>query len=176
MRLWKIGTAEIDADSGKREDNLKSPDDSSNLEIETYLARYLGRADKVFKTGSAIYQTSTHTFDDWDAMANAFDNRVNMVLFYGCQLNPTVQVAEEVLARLAGAERARLYGSGMAAITASLLASLKTGDHIVAVNGFMALRVGSWQIGFLKKVGITALFVSALSPEASFKYALPQIR
>ena len=176
MRLWRIGTAEIEADSAKREDNLKSSDDLSNLEIETYLARYLGRADEVFgAVAPPIYQTSTHTFEDWDAVANAFDNRVNTP-FYGRQLNPTVQLAEEVLAHLAGAERARLFGSGMAAITAALLASLKTGDHMVVVNGVYGPAgrfIASW---LPEKAGITASFVSASSAEAFVKACTPQTR
>ena len=44
-----------------------------------------------------IYQTSTHTFENWDALSNAFDDRINTP-FYGRQLNPTVQLTEQVLA------------------------------------------------------------------------------
>ena len=176
MRLWKISTAEIDIDTAKKGDKLKSSDELSNVEIETYLARYLGQADPVFGAAAPpIYQTSTHTFDDWDAVANAFDNRVNTP-FYGRQLNPTVQLAEEVLARLAGAERARLFASGMAAITAALLASLKTGDHIVAVNGVYG-PAGRCMANWLpQKAGISASFVSALSADAFIKACTPKTR
>ena len=59
LRLWKIGTAEIEADSAK-EDNLKSSDDLSNLEIETYPIDALGRADEVFgAVAPPICKTST---------------------------------------------------------------------------------------------------------------------
>ena len=150
--------------------------DLSDAEIATYLARYLGRADEVFGAATPpIYQTSTHTFEDWDALSNAFDDRVNTP-FYGRQLNPTVQLAEQVLARLAGAERARLFGSGMAAITAALLASLKTGDHLVAVNGIYG-PAGRFLSSWLpQKAGVTTTFVSAMDCDAFVQACTPRTR
>ncbi|MEM8551771.1 MAG: O-succinylhomoserine sulfhydrylase [Pseudomonadota bacterium] len=46
--------------------------------------------------------------------------------------NPTVAMFEERMAALEGAEAARATASGMAAVTAGLMASLKAGDHVVA--------------------------------------------
>ena len=46
--------------------------------------------------------------------------------------NPTVSMFEERMAALEGAEAARATASGMAAVTAAMLASLKAGDHVVA--------------------------------------------
>ena len=46
--------------------------------------------------------------------------------------NPTVSMFEERMAALEGAEAARATASGMAAVTAALVASLKAGDHVVA--------------------------------------------
>lgn len=48
--------------------------------------------------------------------------------------NPTVRRFEEALASAEGAEDAVAYSSGMAAITALLLAAKQRGDHIVAVR------------------------------------------
>ncbi|MEM7692831.1 MAG: O-succinylhomoserine sulfhydrylase [Pseudomonadota bacterium] len=46
--------------------------------------------------------------------------------------NPTVAMFEERMATLEGAEAARATASGMAAVTAALMAALKAGDHVVA--------------------------------------------
>ncbi len=46
--------------------------------------------------------------------------------------NPTVAMFEERMALLEGAEAARATASGMAAVTAALVATLKAGDHVVA--------------------------------------------
>lgn len=49
--------------------------------------------------------------------------------------NPTVARLEEALARLEGAEQAIAFGSGMAALTATLLATVAAGKpHVVAVR------------------------------------------
>ena len=53
---------------------------------------------------------------------------------YGRLHNPTVARFEEGLAALEGAEEAVAYGSGMAAITAVLLAACAHGRHVVAVR------------------------------------------
>src|SRR3546814_16645378 len=48
--------------------------------------------------------------------------------------NPTVEMLEQRLALMEGAEAARCTASGMAAMTAVLLCQLKTGDHLVAAR------------------------------------------
>ena len=51
--------------------------------------------------------------------------------FYTRYGNPTLSLAETVVADLEGAEAAAVFGSGMTAITTTLLAHLKAGDHAV---------------------------------------------
>lgn len=48
--------------------------------------------------------------------------------------NPTVAMFEERMRLLEGAEEARATATGMAAVTASLMSYLRTGDHIVAAR------------------------------------------
>jgi O-succinylhomoserine sulfhydrylase len=48
--------------------------------------------------------------------------------------NPTVSMFEARMALLEGAPEARATASGMAAVTASLLCCLRTGDHVVAAR------------------------------------------
>jgi O-succinylhomoserine sulfhydrylase len=48
--------------------------------------------------------------------------------------NPTVAMFEQRMMLLEGAEAARATASGMAAVTASLLAQVKAGDHVVAAR------------------------------------------
>jgi methionine-gamma-lyase len=47
-------------------------------------------------------------------------------------LNPTTEVLEEKIADLEGGEAALAQASGMAAISAAVLASVKAGDHVIA--------------------------------------------
>jgi methionine-gamma-lyase len=53
---------------------------------------------------------------------------------YSRLYNPTVARYEQALAQLESAEEAVAFGSGMAAVTASLMAAKQRGNHIVAVR------------------------------------------
>ena len=53
---------------------------------------------------------------------------------YSRLFNPTVARYEQALAQLEGAEECVAFGSGMAAVTASLMAAKQRGSHIVAVR------------------------------------------
>jgi len=66
-----------------------------------------------------IFQNSLFTYESWEAISDAFDDRTNSFI-YSRGNNPTVKVAQEKIAKLAGGEKALLFGSGMAAISAAV--------------------------------------------------------
>ena len=117
-----------------------------------------------------LYQNSTHVFESWDALDAAFEDRTGTAV-YGRQVNPTVRAAEAQLAALAGAERCRLFASGMGAISSALLGSLRAGDHLVTVDtvyGPAGRFMGTW---LAEKAGVTTTFVTGTDPaefEAAF--------
>ncbi len=80
--------------------------------------------------------------------------------YYTREGNPTITEAEDALAGLEGAERALVFASGMAAITTSLLAVLKPGDHMVAQR---ELFYGTFAFmrDWLPRLGIECTFVPA---------------
>jgi cystathionine beta-lyase/cystathionine gamma-synthase len=75
-----------------------------------------------------IYQTSTFEVTDCEQQVRA----TSTDMFYTRYGNPTHTVAEKAIAELEGTDAALLFSSGMNAITTSILALLKSGDHIVA--------------------------------------------
>ena len=75
-----------------------------------------------------IYQTSTFEVTDMEEQVRATPTDH----FYTRYGNPTHTVAENAIAELEGAEAALLFASGMSAITTTVLALTKAGDHIVA--------------------------------------------
>ena len=77
-----------------------------------------------------IVSTSTYVFDDTAELRDHFEGRVQRQE-YGRYGNPTVQVAERKLAELEGTADAAAFASGMAAVTTTLLAMLKSGQHVV---------------------------------------------
>jgi cystathionine beta-lyase/cystathionine gamma-synthase len=84
-------------------------------------------------TVTPIYQTSTFDFESTEAMDAWYEGRVEGFHYtrYG---NPTNAVVESKLAALEGADAAVVTGSGMGAITTTLLALTKAGDRVVAVR------------------------------------------
>ncbi|GAB2567229.1 trans-sulfuration enzyme family protein [Gracilibacillus alcaliphilus] len=80
-----------------------------------------------------IYQNSLFVYEDWDAIDQAFDDPVNNFL-YTRGKNPSVSLVEEKLAKLAHGEKAKLFASGMGAISAAILHFVKANDHIVTVS------------------------------------------
>src|SRR5215471_13192957 len=75
-----------------------------------------------------IYQTSTFQVTDSDEQLRA----TNTDMFYTRYGNPTHTAVERAMAELEGTDSALLFASGMCAITTTILALVKTGDHIVA--------------------------------------------
>ena len=72
---------------------------------------------------------------------------------------------EDKIAALAGGERAKLLGSGMAAISAAVLHCLKAGDHLVTINtiyGPASNFIGSYLV---EKMGISVTYISGEDPE-----------
>ena len=72
--------------------------------------------------------------------------------------NPTIEIAEKKIAQLENGTTAKLFSSGMAAITATLMSFLKAGDHVVAIKS-VYISVREFLLNYLDKYGITADFV-----------------
>ena len=80
-----------------------------------------------------IFQTSLFTFSSYAEMAATFSGRTTRPI-YSRGLNPTVRAFEEKIAALEGAEDALGFASGMAAISASILAFVSPGDKMLCVE------------------------------------------
>ncbi len=74
--------------------------------------------------------------------------------------NPTIRAVEDAIAELEGADRAFLFGSGMAAISTALLSVLRSGDKLVALRD---LYGGTSELltNILPRLGIETRFVEA---------------
>jgi cystathionine gamma-synthase len=79
-----------------------------------------------------VHLTATYRFDDSDDLIDVVQNRSGFI--YSRWDNPTVVAAENQLAALEGYPRAVGFGSGMAAITTTILALAKSGDTILTTR------------------------------------------
>ncbi len=122
-----------------------------------------GASDLEKKNGpvaTPIFQTSTFEVTDNDEQIRVTDTD----RYYTRWGNPTNTVAEQTVAAIEGVEAARTFASGMGAITTTILALLKAGDHIVAqrdVYGGVTKFFSQW----LPRVGIETTFVDTTDYE-----------
>lgn len=81
----------------------------------------------------SVAQTATYTFQNGDDLLRfmAGEDPDEGRLDYGRYGNPTVREVEHRIAALDGTEDALLFASGMAALTTTMLALLKAGDHVI---------------------------------------------
>lgn len=91
------------------------------------------QAEPEFSLTTPVYLTSTYVFPDTQSVIDYRAGNLDHPE-YGRYYNPTQRVAEKKIASLEGAQDALLFSSGMAAITATMLAVLKTGDHVIATH------------------------------------------
>ncbi len=89
-----------------------------------------GETLAVPSTTTPVYQATTYRFDT-AAEAAAYLEAPEGRWLYARLENPTVIAAERKIAALEGAESAACFASGMAAMTAALLASLRAGDVLL---------------------------------------------
>ena len=133
-----------------------------------------GAADMEKKNGpvgTPIYQTSTFEVTDNDEQ-----QRVTTTdRYYTRWGNPTNTAAEQAVAAIEGVEAAHTFASGMGAITTTILALLKAGDHIVAqreVYGGVMKFFSEW----LPRVGIETTFVDTNNFEQAARAIRPNTK
>lgn len=127
---------------------------------ETMLLHY-GEDKKDYKGAVVppIYQNSLFTFEDWDSIDKAFDDPVNNCI-YTRGKNPTVSIVEEKLSKLAGGEKAKLFTSGMAAISSAIMQFVKPNGHIITLKNIYG-PANNFMGSYLKeKMNIEVTYIS----------------
>lgn len=101
----------------------------------SYILNELGedRSQYFNAVAPPIVQTSNFAFDTFDELRNAFCNEESSFL-YSRGKNPTIDILSKKLAALDGAEDALVFNSGASAIYCSVMANIKSGDHIISVE------------------------------------------
>ena len=101
----------------------------------SYILNELGENREEYFNAIAppIIQTSNFAFKKVDDLRKAFADESSTYL-YSRGNNPTVTILSKKLAALDGAEDCLVFNSGAGAIFASVLANVKSGDHIVSVD------------------------------------------
>jgi O-succinylhomoserine sulfhydrylase len=116
------------------------------------------------ETSEPLILSSGFTYDKASDAAARFAGEQQGMTYSRLQ-NPTVEMLEERIALMEGAEACRVQASGMAAMTTALLCQLQTGDHVVA--GRAAFGSCRWLTDtLLPKFGIATTIIDARDNQA----------
>ncbi|MEJ5230010.1 MAG: bifunctional L-alanine/L-glutamate racemase [Pseudothermotoga sp.] len=110
-----------------------------------------------------IYETSIFSFRSFEEFQNSLLNEFEAHL-YSRGKNPTAEVVEKKIAALEKAEDAKLFASGIAAISAATMAFLKSGDHVICVKDAYGWTNKLFS-QYLKRFGVEVTFVEGTSLE-----------
>lgn len=126
------------------------------------------------ETSEAIYLTQGYVYETAEAAEARFKGE-EPGFIYSRYANPTVDMFEKRMCALEGAEDARATASGMAAVAAALLCSVRAGDHIVAARAlFGSCR---WVVETLApKYGIEATLIDGTKKEEWEKAVRPNTK
>ena len=126
--------------------------------IETKLIREGLNRSQFNETSEPIYMTSSYVYDSPEQAEARFKGDEDGFIYsrYG---NPTVQMFEDRLASIENADKCFATATGMAAVFASLMCQLETGDKVVSSR---ALFGSCYQIltKILPKYGIETVLVN----------------
>jgi O-succinylhomoserine sulfhydrylase len=115
------------------------------------------------ETSEALFLSSGYAYPDSAHAEKLFANEIpghNYSRF----ANPTVDMFQDRMALLEGAEAARAFASGMAAVTNAVMSLVRAGDHIVASR---ALFGGCRYVveDFMPRWGVTSTLVDGREPK-----------
>jgi O-succinylhomoserine sulfhydrylase len=117
----------------------------------------------------AMYLTSSYVFDNAEQAAGRFQ-RGEPGLVYSRFTNPTVNMFQERLAALEGAEACVATASGMSAILAMAMALLKAGDHVVASSSLFGSTIQLFA-NIMGRFAVKTTFVDG-TDSAAFRAAM----
>jgi O-succinylhomoserine sulfhydrylase len=135
-----------------------------DLDLDTLAIRGGTQRTEFNEHSEALFLTSSFVFGSAEEAAGLFSGAEDGFV-YSRFSNPTVRMFEERLAALEGAEDGLATSSGMAAILATALATLKAGDHVVCGAGVFGATVQLFS-AILGRFGVTTTYVRGSDVDA----------
>ena len=111
-----------------------------------------------------LFQNSIFCFDSTDDFKKAIGNEYDSYL-YTRGNNPTVRQVEQRIAKAEKGERAKLFASGVAAISAAILSQVQSGDHIICSDSAYSWAKHICSV-YLKRFNVSVTFVNTRDIEA----------
>jgi methionine-gamma-lyase len=139
-------------------------DNKMTYKIETK-AVHAGRIDdeQFGSLATPLYQTSTFVFKNAEQGRARFAGEEEGYIYTRLG-NPTTRQFEQKLAALEGMEDAAATATGMAAVSASVMANVQAGDHIIASKALYGCSFALFS-HMLTKFAVEVTFVDMTQPE-----------
>lgn len=138
--------------------------DPSKLGAATQMVHGGNNRTEYLETSEAIFLNSGYSYPSSEHAELLFQNKIPGGHNYSRFANPTVDVFQERMALLEGAEAGRAFASGMAAVTNAVMSQVRAGDHIVAAQ---ALFGGCRYVveDYAPRFGVASTLVDGRDPE-----------
>jgi len=117
------------------------------------------------ETSEAIFMNSGYSYPSSQYAEDLFLNKLNKPAHnYSRFANPTMDMFQDRMALLEGAEAARAFATGMSAVTNAVMSQVRAGDHIVAAR---ALFGGCRYVveDLMPRFGVNSTLVDGRDPE-----------
>lgn len=138
--------------------------DPQKLSPATQMVHGGGMRTPFNETSEALFLNSGYTYPSSEHAELLFQNKISGGHNYSRFANPTVDMFEDRMALLEGAEAGKAFASGMAAVTNAVMSQLRAGDHIVAAQ---ALFGGCRYVveDYAPRFGVQSTLVDGRDPE-----------
>lgn len=123
------------------------------------------RRSQFNETSEAIFMTSGYSYPSSQYAEDLFLNKLDPPGHnYSRFANPTLDMLQDRMALLEGAEAARAFATGMSAVTNAVMSQVRAGDHIVAAR---ALFGGCRYVveDLMPRFGVPSTLVDGRDPE-----------
>jgi len=147
---------------------------SDDFDFDTRAVRAGTLRSQFNEHSEALFLTSSFVFDNAAQAAARFAGN-DPGYVYSRFTNPTVSMFEQRLASLEGAEDCLATASGMSAIMAVCLATLKAGDHVVCAANVFGSTIQLFST-VLSRFGVEVSYVKASDPAAWDAAVTPRTR
>jgi O-succinylhomoserine sulfhydrylase len=149
-------------------------EDERHLSFDTLAVRAGQVRSQEGEQSESLFLTSSYVFENAAQAAARFsgDEPGNI---YSRFTNPTVRTFEHRLAAMEGGQRCVATASGMAAILATCLGLLQSGDHVVCSRSVFGSTVILFE-NYIKKFGVEVTYVALTDTDAWEQALRPNTR
>ena len=134
---------------------------SSKHPQTSFIHKGTGSVDPTGATNTPIYQSAGFSYESMQELEDVFNGKA-YGHFYSRNTNPTVESLEKRLAAIESGLGAVVVSSGMAAITTTVLAIAKAGDHIIVGKSLFGASYYLFK-DYINDCGINVSFVDPTS-------------